>query len=121
MKRMPFLQESRHRLLLLRHLLRENQPSRGILRWPLDLLLIPNYVFKKGRLHGHRCEKIEEQRQHCVVHHLRKRCIKRGFQGLHDRSKNDSIFRDSQLGIDRTEEVCIQMDKDAHKKISPIE
>ena len=36
------------------HLLRENQSSRGILRWTLDLLSIPNYVIKKGRPHGHR-------------------------------------------------------------------
>ena len=35
------------------HLFRENQSSRGILRWTLDLLSIPNYVIKKGRPHGH--------------------------------------------------------------------
>ena len=46
---------------------------------------------------------------------LRKRCIKKGFEGIHDRFQNDPIFRESQLSIDRTEEVCIQMDKDAQK------
>ena len=46
------------------HLLRENQSSRGILRWTLDLLSIPNYVIKKGRPHGHRYGKTKEQREH---------------------------------------------------------
>ena len=36
------------------HPLRENRSSRGIVRWTLDLLSIPNYVIKKGRPHGHR-------------------------------------------------------------------
>ena len=33
------------------NLLKENQSSRGILRWTLDLLSMPNYVIKKGRPH----------------------------------------------------------------------
>ena len=61
------------------HLLRQNQSSRGITRWTLDTLSIPNYVIKKGRPHGHRYGKTEEQRKHFVAHNLRKRCIKRGF------------------------------------------
>ena len=97
------------------HLLRENQSSRGILQWTLDLLSIPNYVIKKGRPHGHRYVKTKEQRQHFIAHNLRKRCIMKGFEGIHDRFQNDPIFRESQLSIDRTEEVCIQMDKDAQK------
>ena len=43
------------------HLLGGNQSSRGILRWTLDLLSIPNYFIKKERLHGHRHGKTEEQ------------------------------------------------------------
>ena len=50
-----------------------------------------------------------------IAHNLRKRCIKKGFEGIHDRFQNDSIFRESLLRIDRTEEVYIQMDKDAQK------
>ena len=42
------------------HLLRENQSSRGILRWTLDLLSIPNYVIKKERPRGNRHGKTEE-------------------------------------------------------------
>ena len=97
------------------HLLKGNKSRRRILRWTLDLLSIPNCVIKKGRPHGHRYGKTEEQREHFVAHYLRKRCIKRGFEGIHDRFQNDPIFRESLLSIDRTEEVCIQMDKDAQK------
>ena len=61
------------------HLLRENQSSRNILRWTLDLLSIPNYVIKKGRPHGNRHGKTEEQRQHHIAHNLRKRCNSRSF------------------------------------------
>ena len=46
---------------------------------------------------------------------LRKRCIKRNFEGIHDRFLKDPVFRESHLEYDRTEEVCIQMDKDAQK------
>ena len=79
------------------HLLRENEASRGILQWTLDLLSIPNHVIKKGRPHGHRYGKIKEQREHFVAHNLRKRCIKRGFEGIHDRFLKDPEFRESQL------------------------
>ena len=92
------------------HLLRESESSRGIFRWTLDLLSIPNYVMRKGRPHGHRYGKTEEQREHFVANNLRNKCIKQGFEGIHDRFQNDPIFRDSQLSIDRTKEVCIQMD-----------
>ena len=80
-----------------------------------------NFLIKKERPHGNRHGRTEEQRQHHIAHNFRNGCVERGFEGTHDRFQNDSTFRDSQLGIDRTEEVCIQMDKDAHKKISPIE
>ena len=97
------------------HLLRENQSCRGILRWTLDLLSIPNYVIKKGRPHGHRCGKTQEQKDHYITHNLRRRCKKRGFEGIHDRFQKDPVLGESQLSIDRTEEVCIHMDKDAQK------
>ena len=97
------------------HLLKESEASRGILQWKLDLLSIQKYVIKKGRPHGHRFGKTKEQRDHHITHNLRKRCIKRGFEGIHDRFQKDPTFRESQLEHDRTEEVCIQMDKDAQK------
>ena len=55
-------------------------------------LSIPNYVIKKERLHGHRYGKTKEQREHFIAHNLRKRCIKKGFEGFHDRFQNGPIF-----------------------------
>ena len=37
------------------------------------------------------------------------------FERIQDRFQKDLRFHDSQLRIDRTEEICIQMDKDAQK------
>ena len=84
------------------HFLRENQSSRRSHRWNLDLLSIPNYVIKKGRPHGNRHGKTGEQIKHHIANNLRKRCIKKGFEGIHDRFQNNSTFRESQLSIDRT-------------------
>ena len=47
-----------------------------------------------------------------------KRCIKRGFQGIHDRFWIDSEFRASQLDHGPDEEVCIEMDELADKNFS---
>ena len=93
------------------HLLRENQSSRGILRWTLDLLSIPHYVIKKGRPHIARHGKTEAQKEHYVAHNARKRCIKRNYEEIHDRFPRDPVYRDSQLKIGWTEEKCIAMDK----------
>ena len=70
---------------------------------------------RKERPHGHRHGKTEEQKDHYIAHNLRRRFKKRGFEGIHDRFQKDPVFRESLLSIDRTEEVCIQMDKDAQK------
>ena len=97
------------------HLLRENQSSRHLHRWQFDILSIPNYVIKEERPHGNRHGKTEAQKEHFIAHNVRKRCIKKGFRGIHARFQKDLRFRDSQLKIDRTGEICIQMDKDAQK------
>ena len=83
------------------HLLNESEANRGDIQCTLDLLSIPNYVIKKGRPHGHRYGKTTEQREYHVAHNLRKRCIKRNFQGIHHRFVNDPDFRSSQLEHDR--------------------
>ena len=97
------------------HLLKESEASRGILQWTLDHLSIQNYVIEKGRPHGHRFGKTQEQKDRHIAHNLRKRCMKRGFKGIHDCFLKDDVLRESQFEIDRTEEVCIQTDKDAQK------
>ena len=94
--------------------MRENKSSRRIHRWQLDILSFPNYLIKKGRPHGNRHGKTEAQRDF-IAHNLRKRCSKKNFEGIHDRCQRDFKFRDSQLRIDRTEEICIQMDEVAQK------
>ena len=89
-------------------------------RWQLGIISIPNHVIKKERPHGNRHGKTEAQKEHFIAHTLRKRCIKKGFERIHDRLQKDLIkFRDSQLRIDRAEAKCIQMDELA-QKISPI-
>ena len=97
------------------HLLRENQSSRRLHRLQLDILSIPNCVIKKVRLHGNRRGKTEAQKEHFIAHNLRKRCMKGGFEGIHDRFQKDLIFRDSQLKIGRTEAKCIEMDEVTQK------
>ena len=96
-------------------LLRENKSSRPRHRWQLDVLSVPNCVIKKGRPHGNRHGKTEAQREYFIAHNARKRCITKGFQGIHDRFQKDLRFRDSQLKIGRTEAKCIQMDELAQK------
>ena len=105
MLRMPSLLEPRHRLL---HLWTSLESSRRIHRWQLDVLSIPNYVMslRKGDLMA------------IVMGRLKSKdntVLPKNFEGIHDRFQKDSRFRDSRLRIDRTVEICIQMDKDAQK------
>ena len=65
----------------------------------------------RGARHG----KTEAQKEHFIAHNERKRCIKKNCKGIHDRFQKDLRFRDSQLRIDRTEEICIHMDDVAQK------
>ena len=48
------------------HLLRENESSRHLHQWQLDVLSIPNYVIKKGRPHGARHGKTEAQKEQAL-------------------------------------------------------
>ena len=59
--------------------------------------------------------KLNHRREHFIAHNSRKRCIKKSFDGIHDRFQKDLKFRDSQLRIVRTEEKCIQMDEVTQK------
>ena len=49
------------------HLLKQSEASRCATHCTLDLLSIQFYVIKKGRLHGHRYGKTEEQRDDHVA------------------------------------------------------
>ena len=66
-------------------------------------LLIPHFVIKKERPRGARHGKTETQKEHCVAHNARKRCIKRNYEGIHDRFLRDLVvIRNSKLAGPRT-------------------
>ena len=73
---------------------------------------------RRDDLIGHRYGKTKEQREYHRAHNLKKKFIKKGFKGIHDRFLKDPEFRESQLEHDRTEEVCIQIDRDGQKDFS---
>ena len=61
------------------HLLKETVANRRFVVCTMDLLSIPEYVTKKGRLHGHRYGKLPEDKEYHLAHNLKKRCIKRDY------------------------------------------
>ena len=79
------------------HLLVESESSQKFSQWRLDALSIPHYVIKKVRPHGARHGKTDPQKEHFVAHNARKRCIRKNFDGIHDRFQRDPVDRDSQL------------------------
>ena len=82
----------------------------------LDALSIPHYVIKKGRCHGARHGKTEEQKEYHVAWNAWKRCCKRvdsqgeHFKSIHDRFHRDQVYRESQTLIGWTEQKCIEID-----------
>ena len=93
------------------YLLVESESSQHFHQWRLDAFSIQNYVIKKGRPRGARHGKTESQKKHFVAHNARRRCLKKKFDGIHDRFQRDPTYRDAQLKIGWTEEKCIEMDK----------
>ena len=83
----------------------------------LDALSIPNYVIKKGRTHGARHGKTEEQKEYHLAWNAWKRCCKKTdsqgehFTGIHDRFLRDPVDRESQLVIGWTELKCTEWDE----------
>ena len=55
----------------------------------MDLQSVPEYVIKKGRPHGHRYGKKPGDKENYMAKHLKKKCKKRQFQGIHDRFPQD--------------------------------
>ena len=92
------------------HLLKEIAANRSFIVKTMDLLSIPEYVIKKGRLHGHRYGKTPEKQEYHQAHNLKKRCIKRKFTGIHDRFLRDPDVRKCMLEHDRDEDVCLKWD-----------
>ena len=93
------------------HFLRDGtEEHKRYLKYTLDLFSIPNYYIKKGRPHGHRYGKKEEDHEYFIANSLKKKCKKRDFLGIHDRFIRDERFRKSMIELGRTEEVCREMD-----------
>ena len=74
------------------HFSKETVANRRFIVFTMDLLSIPEYVIKKGRLHGHRCGKLPENKEYYLAHNLQKSCIKRDYKGIHDRFLRDHVF-----------------------------
>ena len=75
----------------------------------MDFFSIPDYVIKKGRLHGHRYGKKLGDREYYIANQKKKKC-KKFFQGIHDRFIQDEQFRNRMIEIGRDEDLCRQMD-----------
>ena len=95
----------------------ESESRRRCNKLRLDALSFPHYVMKKGRCHGARHGKTEEQKEYHIASNAWKRCCKRvdsqgeHFKGFHDRFLRDQGYRESQLSIGWTEQKCIEMDE----------
>ena len=92
------------------HLLVENESSQKFNKLRLDALSISHYVIKKGRCHGARHGKTEEQKECHIAFKARKRCRERvdsqeeQYKGIHVRFLRDQVYRESQLKIGWTEQ-----------------
>ena len=81
----------------------------------MDLLSIPIYYIKKGRLHGHRYEKKPGDHEYYIANSLKKKCKKKFYLGIHDRFIRDEKFRKNMFDTGRTEEMCRKMDELANE------
>ena len=100
------------------HLFVESESSQHFHQRRLDALSIPHYVIKKGTTSWCSARQNETQKQDFVVHNVRKRCVTKNFDGIHDRFQRGSVYRDSQLKIALAEVKCIAMDKLAQENHS---
>ena len=92
------------------HFLRKGRAeNQTFIKYTMDLLSIPDYVFKKGRPHGHRYGKKPGDKEY-YIDQLKKKCKKKCFQGIHDRFIRDEQFRNRMIENDRDEDLCRQMD-----------
>ena len=85
---------------------KERGANQQFINYTMDLLSVPEYVFKKGRPHGHRYGKKPGDKEYHTANQLKKKCKKKFFQGIHDR-----FIRDPELiENNRDEELCRQWD-----------
>ena len=89
------------------HFLRNGtEENKKFVQYTMDLLSIPNYYIKKGRLHGHRYGKKPGDYEYFVANSLKKKCKKKDFLGIHDWFIRDEKFRKNMFDVGRSEELC---------------
>ena len=49
--------------------------------------------YQEGATYG----RTEAHKEHLIAHNARRRCLKKKFEGIHDRFLKDSTYRDSLL------------------------
>ena len=97
------------------HFLRnDTTENKKYIKSVLDLFSIPNFYIRKGRPHGHRYGKKDDQEYH-TANQVQKKCTKRQFLSIHDRFIRDAWFRKTMIELGRTEEVIREMDKLANE------
>ena len=95
----------------------DSESRRKFNKLKLDALSIPNNVIKKGRSHGARHGRNEEQKEYHIAWNAWKSCCKKvdyqgaHFTGIHDRFLRDPVYRESQLAIGWTEQKCKELDE----------
>ena len=92
---MSSLFESRNCVLHLRKCLIYSESRRKFNKLRLNAISIPDYVIKKGALHGARHGKTEEQKEYKKGCEAWERCCKRvDSQGEHVKGIHDRFLRD---------------------------
>ena len=95
----------------------DSESRRKFNKLRLDALSIPNFVIKKGRSHGARHGKTEEEKEYHIPWNAWKRCCKKvdsqggHFTCIRDRFLRDPVYRESQLVIGWTEQKCKELDE----------
>ena len=88
---------------------KETEVNRKFVQYTMNILSLPEYVIKKGRLHGHRFGKKPGDKTNYVADQLKKKCQKKKFQGINDRFFWCHDFRVRMIENNRGE-VCRRWD-----------
>ena len=106
MQRMPIILESRHRLLHLRASLERNcGQSRFSLNIHWTFFQFQSTSSSREDLTATDMGNSQETEYH-LANNVKRRCIKRDYQGIHDRFLRDHVFRGRMIENSPDEEVC---------------
>ena len=81
----------------------------------LDSFSMPNFYIRKDRPRGHRYGKSQGCKEYHTANQLAKKCRKKEYDSIHDRSIRDKAFRKAMIEIGRTEQMIVEMDKLANE------